>query len=246
MKFFSLFLLLALYLQAQNIVLSVNSGFPHPETNLVESIVKEGFKRAKIEMKYQTLPPERSLINVNTAIDDVEAGRIWDINKIYPNLVRVPVAIHSIDIVLLSKKDLHIKNLSDLKPYNVGLIRGVKIAESIAQTAEPLSITSATSYEMLIKMLKNSRIDVIITSKIALLTMLSEIDEKGLFMTSKPLASLPLYTHLHKKHEALIPQLEEAYNSMVTDGTIKKEHDIFLQDLEKKIRASVTIIGENN
>ncbi|MFA6138932.1 MAG: transporter substrate-binding domain-containing protein [Sulfurimonas sp.] len=243
-QFIIIFLLTISCLEAAYKELSINSGFPFPETNLVESIVTEGFKRANIPMKYQTLPTERSLINANIGIDDGEAGRIWDIDKLYPNLVRIPVSIHSIDIVILSRKNLHIKTPSDLKLYNVGLIRGVKIAESIAQKAEPLSIVEATDYLTLIKMLTNHRIDVIITSKIALLTMLGETKEQGLYMTAKPLASLPLYSYLNKKHQALVPQLEKAYKSMVDDGTIEKVHNAFLHNLEIKISATVNITDD--
>jgi polar amino acid transport system substrate-binding protein len=243
-KLLIVFILTLSFLQANKKELRMNSGFPAPETNLLKTILSEGFKRANIPLKYQTLPPERSLINSNLGIDDGEAGRIWNINKQYKNLVRVNVPIHSIDIVLLSRKNLHIKDISDLKPYNVGLIRGVKIAESIAKKAKPLSITNATAYLMLIKMLTNHRIDVIITSKIALLTMLSETKEQGLFMTSKPIVSLPLYTYVNKKHKALVPQLEKAYNSMIEDGSIEKMHYLFLNDLEKKISATIKIIND--
>lgn len=225
-------------------VFHISSGFPEPETFLVESIVKEGFKRAGIPMEYQTVPTERSLINVNLGLDDVEAGRIEGMEKIYPNLVRVPVPIHSIDIVLLSKKRIHIKNISDLKPYHVGLNRGVKIAETIAKQANPKSITEATSYPMLMKMLSNNRIDVIITSKIAIFTLLTDTEEKGLYMTSKPLVSRPIYTYVNKKHQYLIPKLKTAYKSMETDGTIKKLHEQFLQELGKKIGHKIEVVND--
>ncbi|WP_455756269.1 substrate-binding periplasmic protein [Sulfurimonas sp.] len=243
-NFIIIFLLLSQLLKAEHTVLTVNSGFPIPETFLVESIVTEGFKRAGIPMKYQTLPAERSLINVNMHIDDVEAGRINGVEKFYPNMIRVPVQIHSIDIVLLSRENLHIKEISDLKKYNVGLNRGVKIAESIAKKANAKTIVSATSYDMLIKMLKNNRIDVIITSKIALLTMLSEIKEKGFFMTSKPLVTLPLYTHVNNNHKDIVLKLENAYKSMELDGTIQKLQNEFLHGLEEKIGTTVEIISD--
>ncbi|SMP88964.1 polar amino acid transport system substrate-binding protein [Epsilonproteobacteria bacterium SCGC AD-308-P11] len=234
-----IFLLTLSFLHAAEQVLTINSGFSVPETHLLESIIKEGFKRADIPLKYQTLPNQRSLINANNGIDDGEAARIWEINKFYPNLLRVPVSIHSIDLVVLSRENLYIKKPSDLKPFNVGVIRGMKIAEQIAENAKPLSLTKTTDHLTLIKMLSTHRLDVIVTSKIALLTGLSETKEKGFFMASKPLLSRPLYMYLHKKHQALIPQFEKAFNSMVEDGTYKKIRDHFLQDLEKNISDSV-------
>lgn len=239
-----MFLLTLSALKADVSALHVSSGFPAPETFLVESIVKEGFKRARIPIEYQTVPPERSLINVNLGFDDVEAGRIEGMEKLYPNLVRIPIPIHNIDIVLLSKKRIHIKNISDLKPYHIGLNRGVKIAETIAKQANPKSITQATSYPMLMKMLSNNRIDVIITSKVAIFTVLADTKEKGLFMTSEPLVSRPIYTYVNKKHQEIIPKLKTAYKSMETDGTIQKLHEQFLQELGKKIGNKVEVVND--
>jgi len=244
MKIFVLIFFLTLsQLQAKEI-LHVSSGFPKPETYLVGSIVQEGFDRAGVAIKYHTLPTERSLVNVNLGLDDVEAGRIKGIEKLYPNLMMVPVSIHKIDIVLLSKKRLRIKKISDLKPYHVGLNRGVKIAESIAKKANARSITPATSYKMLIKMLINNRVDVIITSKIAMLTMLAETSEESLFMTKEPLVSLPLYTYFNKKHKDLIPKLKIAYESMQDDGTLKKLQTEFFYKLKNKISSKVTITDD--
>ncbi|QOY52902.1 substrate-binding periplasmic protein [Candidatus Sulfurimonas baltica] len=237
-----IFLITFSFLQASGQILTINSGYSFPETNLLESIIKEGFKRAEIALKYQTLPNQRSLINANNGIDDGEAGRIWEISDHYPNLVRIPVAIHSIDIVVISRENLHIKKPLDLKFHNVGVIRGMKIAEQIAENAKPLSITKTTNHITLIKMLSSNRLDVIVTSKIALLSGLSETKEKNLFMASKPLISSPIYMHLHKKHKKLIPKLEEAFNSMIKDGTLKQISDDFLKDLEKNIADSIRIV----
>ena len=115
----------------------------------------------------------------------------------------------------------------------------MKIAEQMAEDVNPLSPTKTTDHLTLIKMLSTHRLDVIVTSKIALLTGLSETKEKGFFMNSKPLLSRPLYMHLHKKHQALVPQFEKAFNSMIEDGTYKKIRDNFLQDLEKNISDSI-------
>ncbi|QOY53852.1 transporter substrate-binding domain-containing protein [Candidatus Sulfurimonas marisnigri] len=240
-----IFLITFSFLQASGQILTINSGYSFPETNLLESIIKEGFKRANIALKYQPLPNQRSLINANNGVDDGEAARIWEINEHYPNLIRIPVAIHSIDLVVLSRENLHIKESSDLTFYNVGVIRGMKIAEQITENAKPLSITKTTNHITLIKMLSSHRLDVIVTSKISLLSGLNETKEKNLFMLSKPLVSRPLYMHLHKKHKKLIPQLEEAFNSMIEDGTLKQIRDTFLKDLESHIANTVRIIKDD-
>jgi len=238
-KIIIIFLISISFLEANIKALTINAGFSWPETQLLESIITEGFKRANIPLKYQVMPTQRSLINSNSGIDDGEAARIWEINKIYPNLLRVPVAIHSINIMVLSRSNLNINKPSDLKPYNVGVIRGVKIAEKLLNSIKPRSITKTTDHITLIKMLSNHRLDVIITSKIALLTGLQTTKMQNFYMASKPIISRPLYMQLNKKHKDLIPKLEKAFNSMVEDGTLKKIQELFLKDLDKTIADAV-------
>jgi len=244
-KIVAIFLLSISLLHAQQKALTINAGFSWPETELLESIITEGFKRANIPLKYQVMPTQRSLINSNSGIDDGEAARIWEINKIYPNLIRVPVAIHSINIMVLSRSNLNISKPSDLKPFNVGVIRGVKIAEKMLESVKPRSITKTTDHLTLIKMLSNHRLDVIITSKIALLTGLKITKRQSFYMASKPIISRPLYMQLNKKNKALIPRLEKAFNSMVKDGTLKKIQNLFLKDLDKTISNAVRITKDD-
>ncbi|NOR58747.1 MAG: transporter substrate-binding domain-containing protein [Sulfurimonas sp.] len=226
-------------------VLTINSGFNFPETNLVESIINEGFTRAQIPLRYQTLPNQRSLLNANNGTDDGEAARILELNSIYPNLIRVNVPIHTIELVVLSMRKLYIKEPADLKHYNVGVIRGMKIAERISEDAKPLSLTKATSHLTLIKMLSSHRLDAIVTSKIILLSSLSETKDKVFYITSKPILSRPLYFHLHKKHKDLIPKFEEAFKSMIDDGTIEKLYSTFLIDLEAKQDKALKVIKDD-
>lgn len=240
-----LFLSLSL-LHADNQTLRITSGFDYPETNLIHSVLKEGFKRAKIGLEYHTLPNQRSLINANRGIYDGEAARIWEINELYPNLVRIPVSIHAIDLVVLSRKKIFITKASDLKNYHVGVIRGMKIAEKMAKDAKPLSITTATNHITLVKMLSNDRLDLILTNKIGLLTDLSKSIEKGFYLVEKPILSRPLYMHLHKKHKNLIPKLEKAFESMIEDGTYQKIQDSFLSDIENKIKDTLKVIKDDS
>lgn len=222
--------------------LTISSGFAQPEAALVGDVLQEGFDRAGIRLIYQILPNQRSLINANNGINDGEGARIWEIDEIYPNLVRVSVPIHSIDLVVLSRKDIYVHEPSDLKKYHVGVIRGMKIAENIAHEMGPRSITAATDHLTLIKMLDNDRLDVIITNRIGLYTGLKESHQDGLYLRKEPLVSRSLYMHLHKRHEALIPRFEEAFRSMIEDGTYLRMQETFIKDIESKFKSSVKVI----
>ncbi|QSZ40597.1 transporter substrate-binding domain-containing protein [Sulfurimonas aquatica] len=232
------FLILAFvqFISANDYTYKISSGFLEPEVNLVGEVIKEGFSRAGEKLEFQILPNQRSLINANSGINDGDGSRIWEIANFYPNLVRVSVPTHSIDLMILSKKKIFIKKLSDLKFYHVGVIRGMKIAEKIASENTPLSLTMSTNYINLMKMLGDGRLDFIIINKIALYTLISGYKDEAFYMHKKPLMSRLLYMHLHKKHAAMIPKFEKAFTSMHEDGTFKR----IQMDFVKKMSAGNT------
>ncbi len=223
-------------------VLTISTGFAQPEATLVATVLQEGFDRAGIDLIYQVLPNQRSLINANNGVNDGEAARIWEIDKSYPNLIRVGVQTHFIQLVVLSRKKVFIDELSDLKKYHVGIIRGMKIAEELVRQEAPLSLTEATEHLSLIKMLANDRLDVIITNRIGLFTGLIGSHKDEFYLRKEPLISRKLYMYLHKRHKALVPILEKAFRSMIEDGTHQSIQESFLRNMKTEFQGSVKVI----
>ena len=244
MKKFSLFISILFTLScAQEIPgLTINTGFPSPKNQFVESVAQEAFKRAKIRLNFQVLPNKRSLLNANEGIDDGDASRVWEISDYYPNLVRVPVISSHIDIVAVANKKVEINSPSDLSMYHVGVIHGMKIAVLLAESSKALSVQKATDYETLIKMLVAGRLDVMLTDKVSIYKDLEMLKGLNLYLVEKPLMSRPLYLHLHKKNAAYIPQLEAAYTSMYKDGTYKRLRDEFYLPYESKLEESLILL----
>lgn len=225
--------------------LTISSGFNPPESTLIENIIKEVSKRAKINILYEVFPNKRSLVNANTGITDGDASRVWEINDYYQNLIRVPVPSHSIDLVVLSKKKIYIKDPSEISQYNVGVIQGMKIAVLLAENNKPLSLLKATDHDTLIKMLLVDRLDLVITNKIALFASLDKLRGRKLYLNDKPLVSRPLYIQLHKKNKAYIPQLQTALESMHKDGTYKRIRDDFFKLYKNEIDKTLLILNSN-
>ena len=222
--------------------LLINSGFEKPETYLIQKVLTEAFKRAKIDLVYQNLPNKRSLINANRGIDDGDATRVVEISKYYPNLLTVSVEDYKIEIMALSNKKIHLTDASQLSNYHVGVIRGMKIAVLMAQKAKPKSLTLGTDSVALIKMLNSKRLDVLLINKSGLLTGLTKIAPENLFLVQKPLLTRKLYLQLHKKNKAYIPALQKALQSMHDDGTYAKIQKEFYKTFDTKIKAWVTLI----
>ncbi|MDA7816805.1 transporter substrate-binding domain-containing protein [Sulfurimonas sp.] len=221
--------------------LTISSGFSEKESVLVYSVLSEMFKRANIELDYQVLPNQRSLLNANNGVSDGDATRIWNIDKMYPNLIRVPVQVHSLDLVLISNKKLNFKDLSDLKNYNVGVIRGMKIAEKTVAKHSPKSVTAGTNHDQIMMMLESGRIDVVVAAKIEFYLNLENSKSDTLYLHKKTILSLPLYPQLHKKNKAYIAKLRDALQSMHDDGTYKEIQNMFLNGLESRHKDKVKV-----
>ena len=84
-----------LLLASHKSVLSINTTTEAPFTTasrngFLDIVVAEVFKRQGLNYKLVKLPAERGLRNVNQGIDDGDLTRIKGLERIYPNLVRVP------------------------------------------------------------------------------------------------------------------------------------------------------------
>jgi len=60
------------------------------QTGLLDKLTREAFSRIGYRVIIKSLPSERALINANKGIDDGEILRIDGIQKMYPNLVKMP------------------------------------------------------------------------------------------------------------------------------------------------------------
>lgn len=222
--------------------LRINIGWPYPQASLVKDIIETVFKEAKIDIETQVLPNKRSLMNANEGIDDGDATRIWHINKFYPNLLRVPVQIYKLDIVAISNKKIIIRNLDDLKPYNIGVVRGMKIVEVKADALKPKSLIKINTHESLIKMLKKGRIDIVLSDKRSLLQEIKKENIKGLYLLEKPLMVLPMFIHLYKKHKGLIPKLTKAATKLQEQNILTKIDEAFTLKVIKSIKHLLTTV----
>ena len=242
-KFLFSFLILCALSNAQSkTTLTISGGFLPPESDLVGTIIHEISKRSNITIDYQVLPNKRSLIQANNGYVDGEGARILEINKYYPNLLPVPVQIHSINLIALTNRQLTLTKPSDLSNYNVGVIRGMKIAVLMSEKNTPVSLFKAPDHTTLINMLSANRLDVIITNKMGLFTSLDKIKKHKLFMAKEPLLSRSLYMQLHKKNKKYIPIFEKAIESMHKDGTYQKIHDDFYHPYHKKLKSSIQML----
>ena len=193
-------------------------------TGFVERVMGEAFRRCGIELQLVHLPPERGLRNANAGIEDGEIGRTAGIEGRYPNLVRVPEAIIKLRFVAFSRKrSIAVENWGMLRPYRVGIIKGWKVFEdNLRGIVTPMLVDDA---EQLFNLLERDRTDVVLYERWMGLAQARKRGSHDATALSPPLASLDIFTYLHKKHAGLAPKVAAALRAIKADGTYQRAFD---------------------
>ncbi len=184
-------------------------------------VLKEAFGRAGLEIEIIQLPAERSLTNANEGITDGDFVRISGLEKIYPNLLRVPEKITDFEFVAFTKlMDIPIKGWQSLQPYHVGIVRGWKILEkNIVGTP---SLVRVKNQDQLFTLLANNRTDIVVYSRFEGYGIIKQNKLKEVKTLEPPLAIREMFLYLHKKHSSLIPVIDAKLKEMKRDGTFDK------------------------
>ncbi|VAW70734.1 hypothetical protein MNBD_GAMMA09-2451 [hydrothermal vent metagenome] len=210
--------------------LVLNTAFGSPvsnaqQTGFADQVVTEALRRIGYQLNTIKLPAERALINANRGIDDGDLLRVAGIEKKYPNLIRVPETIMTIDMVLFSKNmsDFVLKDWESVAPHSLAIISGWKIMEkNFAKPGNRVEIIKTDNADQSFTLLLKDRVDFIAYSYWSGLGYLKTHNITGITLVQPPLASPKFYIYLHKKHKKIIPELAAALKEMKKDGTTMK------------------------
>ena len=76
-------------------------------------------------------------------------------------------------------------------------------------------------------MLDDGRLDTVVEFSFVADKIIKENNYSGITRLPQPLVDLPAYSLIHKKHQALIPEITKALKEMKADGTFEKiEEDV--------------------
>ncbi|MCP4024107.1 MAG: amino acid ABC transporter substrate-binding protein [Desulfobacteraceae bacterium] len=197
---------------------------------LSDRMISEAYRRVGVPLEIEHMPSKRALVFANDGVTDGEAQRIKNINKHYPNLIRVPVAYMWAEQVVLSKNvDFKVDGCESLRPYNIGLRLGVIAMEECTKGMKAISVAKV---DQLFYMLDAGRIDVIASGgKLFLLGELSKTNYKGMKVLSPPLKRIPLYHFLHKKHKDFVPVITKVFQAMEKEGYFIRERARAFEEL---------------
>ena len=191
------------------------------QTGFIDAVLQQALGRIGLDITINALPAERAILNANSGIDDGDALRVAGMEKIYPNLVRVPEAIGEMRFVAFSRKaDFSTSAWDSLKPYSVGLINGWKIYER--NVTEAKQINRVKNVKQLFNLLAYDRADVVLYGEWQGLAYLNENGLAGVKILQPAFSRNDMYLYVHARHRDLVPGIAAALRDMKADGSYQR------------------------
>ncbi len=190
----------------------------------------EAFRRMGYGFALEGLPLERALVEANAGRLDGDVGRVQfddNLSMRYPNLIQVPAIIATFEVMTYTTDPsirLHTWSDLDEKGLIIGHHRGHQLSRNKLLAHVPQQdIIEISNIRQGLLMLTRGRIDILITSKLLVESVLSNprFKESGI-MPAGMLEKFKIYPYLHKKNSALVPQLASVLNAMKDDGTYER------------------------
>jgi len=141
--------------------------------------------------------------------------------KIYPNLIRVPEKLIDWHFVAYSKQPLDLTNgWESLANKNIAFITGWKIFEQ--HSPRSATVTKVRNADQLFTLLNKNRTDIALFNLAGGNYLIDKLHLEDVKAQSPPLAVREMFIYLNKKHSQLVPELARALSDMKTDGTYAK------------------------
>jgi len=194
-----------------------NSGF----SKFAFDVMSKAYKNIGIEIAIKPMPGKRALVASNKGEKvDGELFRISGIEKTYTNLVPVKVALHKSQWMVYTKnKEFQVKGWQSLKPYKIGIRRGIATTTKGTQGMQTVLVNNN---EQLFKMLDSNRVDIIVISKINGKKYFDASTYKDVKLLETPVSVIPVYHFLHKKNIHLLPKITKAMKELESKKIIEE------------------------
>lgn len=183
-----------------------------------EEVIIELYSRAGIEVELKDIPIERALISSNSGMTDGELVRALEVLESFPNLVAVPTPITDIDVLIyFNNENFNSLTHEELKEYTIAIVRGITAVENYS---EEFDVKVVKDLETLFRIINNNRLSIGLAPELFSIDQIHSMGFFNIYRSEKPLFKVELYHMLNKKHEDLIPKLENVLIEMISDGTI--------------------------
>lgn len=200
-----------------------------PDIEISRLVLAEAYDRLGIKITIKELPGLRALIYANEGLTDGELFRAKGIENEYKNLIRIQVPINIVESVVVTKSlFFNVYGWKSIKQYRIGIQSGITFIESRISSIEGLKVIRVKNSSQLLRMLENDRIDIVVAPRISALLSLADLKSKTITILEPPLEVMPLFHYLNKKHQSLVPELENVLQKMEDEGEIQRIRDEYI------------------
>lgn len=198
--------------------------------DIATAVLERLYDRAGIKLTVRRVPSKRSLNEANTGYTGGDAARIAGTENEYPHLVPVPIPVMTIrGVAFTVHVDAQVSNWEDLRPYRVGIKRGVRFAEI---GTRGLKREFANSVPQLFRFLVDGYVDIIVTPEVDGRRMIaSKFAGQDIHRIGMPLHETPLFHYLHKSNASLIAPLSAILETMQKEGELEDIRDRVMANL---------------
>lgn len=205
---------------AQDVVIAT-FDYESPNVRIATRVMTEAYKRIGLTMHLRRLPAERALVTANAGEVDGELIRKDEISRTYPNLIKVPISIMTIDFVVFTRaKRFSVNGWESLIPYRVGYRLGIPLIKN--NLVKGTKSEAVTTLDQAFKKLCLGRNDVVVDTRFGGLMKLKQMEMQNIVVLEPPLIASPQFHYLHVQNLRLLEPLTTALQKMEKEGLLQE------------------------
>lgn len=190
------------------------------DTQTSEAVLTTAYQKLGIEVMIKHYPAERALRMAVAGQVDGAVQRIDGVRVHYPDLIQIKPSINYLEAVVFTHNTKFTPtNWESLRPYRIGLIRGIKFAENNTQG---MNRNRVNSYHSLFTMLAKDRIEAAVAPRINGLAHLRHSGIQDIRELTPPIGRFELFHYLHKKNQHLTASISRILSEMQTTGEFER------------------------
>ena len=188
-----------------------------------KAVMERAYGQLGIPVEFRFYPAAEALAASNGGETGAELARIDGIGQVFENLLQVPIPINIIQGIAFSKKyRFPVTGWHSLRPYRIGIVKGIIFAEQQTVGMERLIFND---YQELIQAMNDDLIDVGVMPRVEGLKAISSGKNVNIFEMEGILETLFLYHYVHASRSELVDQLIPVLKKMLLAGETRKTHE---------------------
>lgn len=184
-------------------------------------VMTEVYRQLGHQIHITPMPAKRAQRQAVSGIEDGEIMRVYFYGDQNPQMIRIPIPIHSVATTGFIRKDKEIivKSREDLKKYRVAKVRGIKHTDLIARDLTKIHESNSIVYMM--NALVADHIDVALTTLVDGQLSIKRMNLTDIKPLETPLALRRLYHYVHEKNAHLVPGLTSKIEELKKNGQLQ-------------------------